>query len=119
MRKFKELMIWERSHKLTLLIYNLTRTFPKEEIYGLASQIRRSSASIPTNIAEGCGRKSDLDFKRFLDYAFGSASELEYQLILCRDLNYCSGQDFEQLSSELEAIKKMITSFSQNIHVKT
>lgn len=119
MRNFKELMIWERSHKLTLLIYNLTRTFPKEEIYGLASQIRRSSASIPTNIAEGCGRKSDLDFKRFLDYAFGSASELEYQLILSRDLYYCSEEEFNELSSELEEIKKTISSFSKNIQVKT
>lgn len=115
MKKFQDLVIWERSHQLTLHIYNLTRTFPKEELYGLTSQIRRSSSSIPTNIAEGCGRNSELDFNRFLAIAMGSASELEYQLILSRDLKYCSEEDFEVLASELKEIKKMINSFSQKV----
>jgi four helix bundle protein len=115
MKKFQDLVIWERSHQLTLHIYNLTRTFPKEELYGLTSQIRRSSSSIPTNIDEGCGRNSELDFNRFLAIAMGSASELEYQLILSRDLKYCSEEDFEVLASELKEIKKMINSFSQKV----
>lgn len=118
MKKFQELLIWDRSHKLTLEIYNLTRTFPKEELYGLISQIRRSSASIPTNIAEGCGRNSDLDFNRFLVIAMGSASELEYQLLLSYDLKYCTLDDYKRLSNDLDEIRKMINSFSQKIHAR-
>jgi four helix bundle protein len=88
MKNFKELKIWQRSHQLVLDIYLITKSFPKEEVYGLTSQIRRSCSSIPTNIAEGCGRNSDAELNRFLVIAMGSASELEYQLILIKDLGY-------------------------------
>jgi four helix bundle protein len=115
MRNFQELNIWIKSHSLTLKIYSVTQSFPKEEMFGLISQMRRSSSSIPTNIAEGCGRNSNPDFKRFLTMATGSSSELEYQLILCKDLKYLSESNFKELSNELIEIRKMIYSFIKNI----
>jgi four helix bundle protein len=87
MKDFRQLKVWEKAHQLALEVYNATKGFPKEELYGLTSQIRRSSMSIPTNIAEGCGRNTDADFARFLQMAMGSASETEYQLILARDFH--------------------------------
>jgi four helix bundle protein len=92
MKDFRNLQVWEKSHMLTLSNYDATRPFPREELFGLSSQIRRAAASIPTNIAEGCGRSSDPDFARFLQIAFGSACEVEYHLILARDLRYVDGR---------------------------
>ncbi len=112
MRDFQQLAIWQRSHQLTLKVYKITREFPKEELYGLTSQIRRSSSSVPTNIAEGCGRNSLPELKRFLIISSGSASELHYQLILSRDLNYISVQLFKELEDDLIQIKKMIFAYS-------
>ena len=86
MRDFHNLKIWERAHKLTLSLYKVSRGFPNEELYGLTSQIRRSSASIPSNIAEGCGRDSQAETIHFFQVAMGSSSELEYQRILAHDL---------------------------------
>lgn len=80
MRDFRELKVWEKSHQLTLAIYKITAIFPREELYGLTIQIRRASASIPANIAEGCGRNGVAELARFLHIAMGSASELEYHL---------------------------------------
>ncbi len=117
MRNFKELQIWQRSHQLVLSIYKVTVTFPKEEIYGLTSQIRRSSSSVPTNIAEGCGRNTKPDMSRFLVIAMGSASEFEYQLILAKDLNYLDNTEFQELSNELIEIKKMLNAFIQRLAV--
>ena len=111
MRKFQDLQIWHRSHALTLEIYRTTKSFPKEEIYSLTSQMRRSSSSIPTNIAEGCGRNSNPDFARFLTIAMGSSAELEYQLILSKDLDYISLDDFDRLFEDLTEIRKMINNF--------
>lgn len=90
MRDFRKNKVWEQSHKLTLEIYLVTKNFPSEEKFGLISQMRRARASIPTNIAEGCGKSSKKDFARYLGIAFGSASELEYQILLSRDLNFLS-----------------------------
>src|SRR5690606_27011238 len=88
MRDFKKYDIWQLSHSLTVEIYQLTYNFPKEEMYGLASQIRRATSSVPTNISEGCGRTSDKEFSHFLNIALGSANETEYLLILSKDLQY-------------------------------
>ena len=88
MKDFQKLQIWQRSHQLTLEVYRVTGAFPKHELYGLVSQIRRAASSVPTNIAEGCGRDTEADFARFLQIAMGSGSELEYQFILAHDLNY-------------------------------
>lgn len=115
MKNFKELRIWQRSHQLVLNVYLITKSFLKEEVYGLTSQIRRSCASIPTNIAEGCGRNSDAELKRFLTIAMGSASELEYQLILSNDLGYIQTDNYEKLSNELIEIRKMLNTFIQKL----
>ncbi|MDB5262621.1 MAG: hypothetical protein JWQ14_1902 [Adhaeribacter sp.] len=115
MKDFKDLVIWQRSHQYTLNIYKLSADFPAEERYGLTSQIRRSASSIPTNIAEGCGRQTDADFARFLIISMGSASELEYQLILAKDLNYVSLSSYNLLNSEIIEIKKMLNAFIQKL----
>lgn len=115
MKNFKELRIWQRSHQLVLDIYLVTKSFPKEEVYGLTSQIRRSCSSIPTNIAEGCGRNSDAELNRFLVIAMGSASELEYQLLLAKDLAYLKIDDYEKLNDELIEIRKMLNMFIQKL----
>ena len=113
MKNFKELLIWQRSHQLVLEIYLITKSFPKDELFGLTSQMRRSSASIPTNIAEGCSRNSDAEMNRFLIIAQDSATELEYQIILSKDLSYISTEIFDTLCLELTEIRKMINTFSQ------
>lgn len=115
MRDYQQLAFWQRSHRLTLNIYKATKTFPKEEIYGLTSQMRRSSSSIPTNIAEGCGRLSNAELKRFLIIASGSASELHYQLILSKDLGYLSENLFKELITETIQIRKMIYSYCEKL----
>jgi four helix bundle protein len=99
MEDFKNLKVWAKSHELTLAIYQTTRKFPKDEIYGLTSQIRRASASIGANIAEGCGRRSDPEMKRFVQIARGSASKLEYHLLLARDLHFLASEEFNNLEA--------------------
>lgn len=108
MRDYKKFLVWEKSHQLTLDIYKTLPTFPKEEIYGLTSQIKRSSTSIPTNIAEGCGRNSEKDFCRFLYIAFGSANELEYQIFLSIELAFLEKGKGEILLKQIEEVKKML-----------
>jgi four helix bundle protein len=115
MRDFTQLKVWVRSHRLTLAVYEATLAFPKEEQYGLKSQIRRSCASIPANIAEGCGRRTNADLARFLQIALGSASELQYHLRLAHDLSILKSRDYERLSQEATEIKRMLTSFIENL----
>jgi four helix bundle protein len=114
MRDFRKLKIWQRSHQLTLEVYKHTKNFPKTERYGLASQIRRSAASVPANIAEGCGR-SEGDFSRFLQIAMGSASELEYHLMLASDLDHIRKEEADQLIGELQQIKRMIVTYMKKV----
>ncbi|MDY7010935.1 MAG: four helix bundle protein [Planctomycetota bacterium] len=109
MKDFRNLTVWQKGHQLTLAIYKASRAFPKEELYGLTSQIRRSGASIPANIAEGCGRNGDRELARFLQLAMGSASEVEYHLLLARDLGIVPERDYEQLNSEVVEVKRMLT----------
>jgi len=115
MRDYRQLEFWEKSHKLTLNIYKITNEFPKHELYGLTSQIRRASASIPTNIAEGCGRDSKKELNRFLIISSGSASEVEYQLLLAKDLNYISIENYQILADELVIIRKTMNNYIQRI----
>ncbi len=115
MKDFKKQKVWQKSHKLTLEIYRVTADFPKDELYGLTSQLRRCSASIPANIAEGCGRNTDADFSRFLQIAMGSAAELEYHLLLSHDLGILNDPDYESLSSNTTEIKQMLTSFIKKL----
>jgi four helix bundle protein len=110
-RNFRELKVWEKAHRLTLEVYRMTGSFPREEAYGLTSQMRRCAASIPANIAEGCGRGTDVDFARFLQIAAGSASELEYHLILTRDLGLASDGQYDDLAEGVTEVKRMLVAF--------
>ncbi len=100
MRDFRKLNVWDKAHRLTLAVYKITKDFPRDEAYGLTSQIRRCSVSIPANIAEGCGRKGEAEFGRFLGIAMGSASELEYHLLLASDLNTLKQKTTENLTAK-------------------
>jgi four helix bundle protein len=115
MKDFRELKVWEKAHELTLSVYKTTSTFPKDELYGLTSQLRRASMSIATNIAEGCGRGSDADFAHFLQIAMGSACEAEYQLVLSRDLGYLRPDLYSNLQESLEEVKRMISSLLKTL----
>ncbi len=108
MRDFRSIKAWEKAHILTLEIYRATQRFPREELYGLASQMRRAASSIPANIAEGCGRAGDAELARFCQLSFGSASELEYWPLLARDLRYIDEADYDGLRAGTVEVKKML-----------
>ncbi len=110
MQNYKDLKVWERSHQFTLKVYEVTKYFPKEELYSLTNQLRRAASSIPANIAEGCGKNSNPDFGKFLNIALGSSNEAEYYLILSKDLNYLNEQNFDDLSKIINEIKAMLIS---------
>jgi len=110
-QSFKNLKVWEKAHSLTLEVYRATEAFPRNEMYGLTGQMRRSAASIGANIAEGTCRSGDREFGRFLQVAMGSASELEYHLLLAHDLAMLKPMDYERLSGEVIEVKCMPSSF--------
>jgi four helix bundle protein len=110
MQSFRNLKVWEKAHSVTLDIYKVSRAFPEEEAYGLTSQMRRASASVGANIAEGACRKGDGEFGRFLQIAMGSASELEYHLLLAHDLRVIPPGDYEALSGRAVEVKRMLAS---------
>lgn len=116
MKNFRDLQVWSKAHQLTLSIYRGTAHFPKEELFGLTSQMRRCSASIGANIAEGCGRRGNAELHRFLQIALGSASELEYHLLLAHDLEYLKSNAYEELSSAAQEVKKMLTALSSRVY---
>ena len=115
MQDFKKLMVWVKAHQLTLRVYEATDRFPREELFGLTSQMRRSSSSIPTNIAEGCGRGSSADFARFLQIAMGSACELEYQLILARDRKYLPTDRYPEFDADVCEVKRMLAALLNRV----
>lgn len=115
MKNFRDLMVWRKAHLLTLESYRVTETFPKQEIYGITSQMRRCAASIAANIAEGCGKKGNAEFQRFLGIAAGSASELEYHFLLARDLRMLAPADYERLNVAVLEIKRMLASLIQKV----
>ena len=115
MKDFRKLAVWEKSHRLALEIYRITSGFPKSELYGLTSQIRRACVSVPANIAEGCGRSGDAELARFLQIAMGSASEVEYHLLLAHDLGLLSCSDKERLVLQVTEVKRMLTSFIRQL----
>ena len=119
MQSFKNLKVWEKAHAMTLDVYRSTSAFPKAELYGLTSQMRRSSASIGANIAEGCCRNGDKDFGRFIQIAAGSAGELEYHIILARDLGLLTAVDYQCLSTETIEVKKMLASLLQKLRAES
>ena len=119
MQNFKNLEVWKKSHSLTLRIYALTSEFPSQEIYGLTSQMRRAGASIPTNIAEGCGRDSSTDFARFLQIAMGSATETEYLIFLSYELQYLNTEQYTELMDTTVRVKKMLATLLKRIRTRT
>jgi four helix bundle protein len=116
---YRKVKIWQKAHELTLSVYEATRDFPREETYGLRSQLRGSSSSIGMNVAEGCGRKGDKEFSRFLHIAMGSTNELEYQLLLSRDLGYIDSKNHVKLDGMVAEVKKMLTSLLRRLRAES
>jgi four helix bundle protein len=118
MQNFKELKVWEKAHQVTLSIYKASAKFPKEEIYSLTNQLRRATASIPANIAEGCGKNTQADLANFLNIALGSANETEYFLILSKDLDYLTEEQFTTLSKSINEVKAMLINLIAKVRAK-
>ncbi|HEV2382010.1 MAG TPA: four helix bundle protein [Terriglobia bacterium] len=119
MRDFRTLQVWQKAYQLTLDVYLATKRFPREELYGLTSQTRRSAASVAANIAEGCGRIGGAELSRFIQIAMGSASELEFHLLLAHDLGMLSETDFASLSNHAVEVKRMLTAFWQKLRAES
>jgi four helix bundle protein len=115
LKNYKELKVWQRSYQLCLEIYKTTKRFPKEETYGLTSQIRRSAVSVPSNIAEGYGRKSTLDYIRSLYIAYGSNCELETQILLSGDLNYIEAAKLGKLKDDIGEVERMLKALIKSL----
>lgn len=115
MKDFRDLHVWCKAHEFALQTYRLTAKFPKQEQFALTSQIRRAATSIPANIAEGCGRRSDADFARFLQVAMGSACELEYHFLLACDLGFVTQTEYQKFSKQLIETKKMLSGLIQKL----
>jgi four helix bundle protein len=115
MEDFKDFKVWTKAHELTIALYAVTHAFPKQEIYGLTSQVRRAAASIGANIAEGCGRGSDAELRRFVQIARGSANELEYHLLLAKDLTFLEANNFQELNAKVQEIQRMLASLARKL----
>jgi four helix bundle protein len=115
MKDFRELKVWGKGHQLTLAAYKITGGFPKHELFGLTSQIRRCSSSIPANIAEGCGRLGNSELHRFLQIACGSVNELEYHFLLAKDLGYMTLSDYLALHKDLLDVKRMLVALTRKV----
>ena len=111
MRSFRSMNVWEKAHQLALRVYQETAKFPRSELYSLTSQVRNAASSIPSNIAEGCGRGSESELARFLQIAMGSASELEYRILLARDLEYLPHANHSELDARVVEVKRMLAPF--------
>jgi four helix bundle protein len=115
MRNYRDLRVWEEAHTLTLAVYKTTQTFPKEERFGLISQIRRASTSIAANLAEGCGRRSDGEMGRYVQIAMGSGAELSYHLLLAKDLGFVMSEQYIELNASLERVLRMLSALSAKV----
>lgn len=118
LKNYKELSVWQKSYKLCLHIYKVTKRFPKDEMYGLTSQIRRSTVSIPSNIAEGYGRKTTLEYVRFLYIAYGSVCELETQIMISGDLGYVEKDRLQEIRDEIGDIERMLKAMIKSLENK-
>jgi four helix bundle protein len=117
MRDFRNTQAWHKAHALVLQTYRVTRSFPADERFNLTSQVRRAALSIPTSIAEGCGRETDRELARFLQIAAGSASELEYLMLAARDLSYIDAEAHGSLDISVNEVKKMLNAFVRSLRV--
>jgi four helix bundle protein len=118
-QNFRDLKVWTKAHALALVAYQVTQAFPAPERYGLTSQMRRAAVSVPTNIAEGCGRASDADFACFLHVAMGSASELEYLILLARDLRLLTDETHGKITDSIEEVKRMLSSLIARVKAES
>ncbi len=115
MRDFRKLAVWEKGHQLVLGVYQVTESFPSSELYGLTSQMRRTAVSIPANIAEGCGKGSEAELARYMVISMGSASELEYYMLLARDLSLLDESSYERLNEDVVEVKRMLAPFINHL----
>jgi four helix bundle protein len=115
MQDFRKLDVWNLAHQLTLDVYHCSREFPRDELFGLTSQLRRSCVSIEANLAEGCGRGSDVDFGRFVQMAMGSACEVECHLQIAKDLGYLPATAHEHLHDRVQRVKRMVASLLRKL----
>lgn len=115
MQDFRNLKVWQKAHALTLAVYKATQRFPRDELFALTQQLRRAAVSVPSNIAEGCGRSSNADFARFLWMANGSAKEVDYQLLLAKDLGYLDESTSAELVILLDEVKRMLASLIRSV----
>lgn len=115
MRDYRDLKVWEKAHQLTLDVYRGTQSFPKEELFGLTSQIRRASVSIEANLAEGCGRRSDGEMGRFIQIAMGSGTELSCHLLLARDLGLMKAEEYSGLYERVTEVLRMLSALSHKV----
>jgi four helix bundle protein len=118
MRDFRQLKVWEKAHNLTLEIYEITATFPREELYGITSQLRRASASIPANIAEGFGRGGNVELGRFLQIGMGSAYEVEYHALLAKDLGFVQTDTYDRLETKIVEVKRMLAALLMKVRAE-
>jgi four helix bundle protein len=118
MQDYRKLDVWQRAHQLVLAVYSASAVFPGREAYSLTDQTRRAAASIPANIAEGCGRETNAELRRFLYIAMGSASELDYHLLLARDLSYLDAAVYQRLNDELDIVRRMLNALIQKLTTK-
>jgi four helix bundle protein len=115
MKNYRQLNVWKLSHAITLNVYRLSKSFPKEELFGLTGQLRRAAASVPANLAEGCGRDGDAELKRFVNIALGSACELDYHVLLAADLNYIEAKAANALADEILQLRRMLGAFIKTL----
>jgi four helix bundle protein len=119
MRDFHDLKAWSKAHQLVLAIYKVSAGFPQREIYALTSQLRRAAISVASNIAEGCGRNSEAEFARFLQIAMGSASEVQYHMLLAHDLKFLSDSEFQQLDNDITTVKRMLAALMNKLKAES
>ena len=117
MQNYKELKVWAKAHEFILKVYEVTKQFPREEIYGMTSQLRRAASSIPANIAEGCGKFTSQDFARYLNIVLGSANESEYFILLSKDLKFISLDDYTLINQIINEIKAMLISLISKVRL--
>ncbi|MFM6924070.1 MAG: four helix bundle protein [Ferruginibacter sp.] len=117
MQNYKDLKVWEKAHQFTLMIYEASKNFPKEEVYGLTNQLRRAASSIPANIAEGCGKNSNIDFAKYLNISLGSANESEYFTLLAKDLSYINAEKSDALYKQINEVKAMLIALLAKVRV--
>jgi len=114
-RTFRELVVWQKALDLVKEIYRVTQEFPKEEIFGLTSQLRRAAVSVPSNIAEGQGRLTEKEFRQFLGNARGSLAEVETQIIISKDLDFINDQDFKNLSAMITEVGRVLNGLISSV----